>query len=219
MNRRTSSATVFAVVGVFLISFVVTNASDLPVVVEDSGAKQVDLLVAQLVSTRSAPYPTGYGEDPAPSGEYVLGGGSYITPQVETAMQKLAKEGPAIFPWLIKHMQDDRYSYSYWCNSWINASVGDAIIDLLSDGHSMYGGSLKSPTFHDYIYSKDREKWAEWAKNKTQLEIQMDFIDWCIAQEEKTSLTAEQRKRIVARYEDARLRVRKEYSEKGNSNK
>jgi len=44
---------------------------------------------------------------------------------------------------------------------------------------------VTAPNFYDYFRDKGPAKWAEWAKNKTRVEIQMNFIDWCIAREQR----------------------------------
>ena len=68
-------------------------------------------------------------------------------------------------------------------------------------------------TFKDYLTARGAEAWAEWAKSKSRLEIQMDFIDWCIMKENERGYVDEgQKKQILEHYEAARQRVRKEYS-------
>ena len=68
-------------------------------------------------------------------------------------------------------------------------------------------------SFEDYLRGRDIEKWALWASNKTKLEIQEDFIQWCVLEEEKRGFNDEkQRQQILKIYEDARARVIKEYS-------
>ncbi len=193
-------------------------AGELPVSVEDSGSKEVDALVVQLVSTRPAPYPSGYsGETP-----YL-----YMTPAVQAATQKLKDLGPAIFPALVKHLDDDRYSYSEVSAAWENCSVGRSVVGILSDGHYMHSGykSRQTPSgsaiylsFEDYLEARGPKKWAAWAKNKTRLQIQIDFIDWCVSKEEERGFRDEgQRKQILDRYDQARELVRKEYSERNGS--
>jgi hypothetical protein len=149
-------------------------------------------------------------------------------------MTKLTKMGPSIFPALIKHLRDDRYSYSDISAAWDNNTVGDAVTEILSDWHYMHSGykfrrtpagysgkySGRYLSFTDYLDDRGAESWAEWAKNKSRLEIQMDFIDWCIAKENERGYVDEaQKMQILGLYEAARQRVKKEYSEpKGATN-
>ena len=146
----------------------------------------------------------------------------YATPEVTNALKSLKEMGPAAFPALVKHLKDDRYSYSGEVAAWVNFSVGDAIVEILDDGHYMHNGykSRETPSgsngmllsFKDYLKARDAEAWAEWAKSKSRLEIQMDFIDWCIEKEnERGYIDEAQKKRILDNYEGARQRVKKAY--------
>jgi len=194
------------------------QAGDVQLTVEDSGLKEVDALVLRLISDRPAPFPSGYWGQaidmmPVP----------YVTLQVSDAMARLKQMGPPMFPALVKHLRDDRYSFSSISAAWDNLTVGDAVIEILSDGHYMYSGykGRQTPSgfavylsFDAYLKDKGAEKWAEWAKDKTRLQIQMDFIDWCVVKEKARGFTdADQEKSLLARYQQARERVRKEYSE------
>ena len=191
-----------------------SSGGDLTLAVEDSGSKAVDALVVKLVSKRPAPYPSGYSDE-AP---YL-----YMTPEVEAATKQLKRMGPPIFPALVKHLRDDRYSYSAISAAWENCSVGDSVVDILSDGHYMHSGykARKTPagfaaclSFKDYLQARGPEAWAEWAKTKTRLQVQLDFIEWCIKEEQERGFTDEgQRKGIPSMYESAKERVTKEHSE------
>ncbi len=195
-----------------------SSGSDLPVTVEDSGSKAVDALVVNLVSKRPAPYPSGYsGEAP-----YL-----YMTPEVEAATQKLKQMGPPIFPALVKHLGDDRYSYSAVSAAWGNSTVGDSVVDILSDGHYMHSGykARKTPvgsaaylSFKDYLRARGPQNWAEWAKTRSRLQVQLDFIEWCMKEEQERGFIDEnQRKDILHIYQSAKERVTREYSEPGGA--
>jgi hypothetical protein len=190
-----------------------------PITVEESGSTNVDALVRDLVSKRPAPYRSGYWPAPEP----VAFADRYSTPEVATAITKLRRMGPPIFPELIKHLGDDRYSYSGDSDAWLNFTVSDAVIEILDDGYSMHSGykSRQTPSgsgnlylsFDDYLTARGAEDWAKWAKSKTRLEIQMDFIDWCIKKEnERGYINKEQEKQILGIYEAARARVKEAYS-------
>jgi hypothetical protein len=190
-----------------------------PVSVEASGDEKVDALVRQLVSKRPAPYPSGYWDAP----EAVVFANRYSTPEVEAAIKSLKAMGPAVFPALVKHLGDDRYCYSDVWEAWLNHDVGDAVVEVLDDGHYLHSGYKFRETpshsgggylsFEDYLHDRGAESWAEWAKSKLRLEIQMDFIDWCIAKENQRGYVDEaQKKQVLETYEAARLKVKKEYS-------
>jgi hypothetical protein len=195
-------------------------AEGYPVSVEESGSAKVDALVRNLVSRRPAPYRSGYS-DPPPA---VAFADRYDTPEVEAALKSLKEMGPAAFPALVKHMGDDRYSYSGVVEAWLNFRVGDAVVEVLDDGHYMHSGYKyrKTPSgsdggylsFAGYLEARGAEAWAEWAKSRSRLDIQMDFIDWCIEKENGRGFVDEaQKKKILGNYESARQRVKKEYSE------
>ncbi len=205
--------------GIFLILFrsaisIQAFAADIALGGENSGSKDVEALVLQLVSTRPAPHPTTLEE------EMTI---PYMTPQVSNAIAKLKAMGTTIFPALVKHLVDDRYSFSTIVAAWDNCTVGDAVLEVLSDGHHMFSGykARKTPTgsavylsFRAYLRDREAEKGADWAKNRNRLEIQLDFIDWCVAKEEKRGFIDEaQRKHLIERYAEAREQVRNEYSE------
>jgi hypothetical protein len=193
-----------------------------PVSVGKSGSEQVDALVRQLVSKRPAPYRSG--DDPPIA---VVFADRYSTPEVESALKRLKKMGPAVFPALVKHLGDDRYSYSGVVAAWLNYHVGDAVVEVLSDGHYMHSGykvrespsgSFSYLSFDHYLKARGAEAWAEWASTKTPLNIQMDFIDWCIVKENERGYVDEaQKKKIAEIYEAARQQVMKEYSEQDDS--
>lgn len=186
--------------------------------VEASGSEDVDELVRQLVSQRPAPYPSGYSDSPTA----VVVANRYSTPEVEAALKRLKEMGPEIFPSLVKHLGDDRYSYSGVVAAWLNFRVGDAIVNILSDGYYMHSGYKfrNAPSgfnegyfsFGDYLHDRGAEAWAEWAKSKMRLDIQLDFIDWCIEKENERGYVDEaQRKQVLDNYEAAREGVKKDY--------
>lgn len=164
----------------------------------NSDENQVDLLVVQLVSTRPPPKLTSEGNWVPPVTPEL-----YQIPQVAFAKLKLLKLGLSIFPWLIKYRNDDRYSYSTSQSmngpptpAWYDQTVGGVVMDILSEslsditwpGYIMRDtptAPVTAPNFYDYFRDKGPAKWAEWAKNKTRVEIQMNFIDWCIAREQR----------------------------------
>jgi hypothetical protein len=183
---------------------------------ESSGSEEVDALVKKLVSERPPLYPDGYW--PAPF-EFYSG---YETPEVRHAKALLKQRGPSIFPQLIQHLHDDRYCYSGIVQAVANYTVGEVILDLVCDsedsgpvymeGRASLTGRCEFLTFSQYIKEKKDSQWAEWAKSKTRLQIQLDFIDWCVATEEKRGFVdAEQRAKLLLRYEEKRERMKRKY--------
>jgi hypothetical protein len=201
-------------------------AAGYPVSVEASGSEKVDELVRQLVSRRPPPYASGYSDPP----DAVVFAARYSTPEVEAAIKSLKEMGPPVFPALVKHLKDDRYSYSGVVAAWLNFCVGDAIVEVLDDGHYTHSGykSRETPSgsgggylsFDGYLKARGAAAWAEWAKTRSRVEIQMDFIDWCVEKENERGYVDEaQKRRILDNYEAARERVKKNYSEqKGPAN-
>ena len=197
-------------------------AADFHLSVEASGSKGVDALVLQLVSARPAPYPSGYWNTTAEEEMAV----PYMLPGVSNAIVRLKAMGTAAFPALVKHLWDDRYSHSDIVEAWHNFTVGDAVLEVLSDNHYMHSGykirkapsgSAKYLSFKDYVVARGPETWGEWAKTRTRLDVQMDFIDWCVAKEQERGFADEaQQKKVLGIYQEARESVRKEYSEQPN---
>jgi hypothetical protein len=179
-------------------------AGEPPVTVEPGGDAQVDELVSHLVSTKPAPFP---------SGSIRMTVNSYETPEVAQAMDSLIKLGHKAFPALVTHLRDDRYSYSYILSAWINFSVGDAVVAILSDGLDLPYDYKSRPTpsgekpglyFKDYLLERGPEKWADWAKDRKRAEIQTDFFHWGLAKEKQRGfVNDEQRKEIVNAYQAA----------------
>src|ERR1043166_6056875 len=85
--------------------------------------------VSELVELLVSPVPAKH-----PEGEFDLRGddsiGSLLHPQVEAAYNRLVKMGTAIYPQLVKHLRDDRYSYSRVETAWNNYSIGDAMVEI-----------------------------------------------------------------------------------------
>src|SRR5439155_26593155 len=133
--------------------------------------------------------PSGYSDPP----DAVTVSGIYCTPEVGADIKSLKEMGPTVFPALVKHLGDDRYSYSGVVAAWGNYNVGAAIVEVLCDGHYMHSGykSRDTPSgsgggylsFDGYLRARAPEAWADWARSRSRLDIQMDFIDWCIEKE------------------------------------
>ncbi len=195
------------------------------VAVNKSADPEVDELVKQLVSPVPAPYPTGYWgryQLMNPSNERMVVTG-YMHPEVREAQKKLRSKGTIIFPDLLEHIRDDRYCYSGVYAAWVNHSVGEAIKDLMCDGYIMHSGyksretpsgHMGYPWFNNYLKEKDIDKWVVWAANKSRLEIQLNFIDWCLEKEDAAGYVSDEQKNMIhARYKEAKKEMTEKYSQ------
>lgn len=213
----------------FLSPVVRSEEQVLPIVVADSGSKAVDELVAKLVSRRPAPWRTD-SEVPEGWGRGFAASGRYATAEVEAAIQKLQELGPSIFPHLLKHLDDDRYSYSdepfisgMRGSGWMNHTVGEAVDLVLTNDLSWVSGyklresadgKAHTPLFiEDYIKTRGGlEAWVAAVKDRSRVEVFTEFIDWCVAEEKKRGfLDKEDEERVLEVY----LEKRKEIEESG----
>lgn len=203
-------------------------ADDLPTMVVESGSKEVDALVAQLVSRRPHPFPPSGPIPEALRNEPQLRFlGQYITMEVAEAIEKLKRLGPSASPYLLSHLEDDRYSYSTtlpsWigedCRGWIMVTVGEVARDLITGGFEsgwLYkwregpkDGGFPPPQFADYLKTQGGlEKWVAANSKKAKAEVFSKFIDWCITTERGRGFrTKEDELQILARYEEWKLKV------------
>lgn len=205
------------------------SADDLPIMVVESGSREVDALVAQLVSRRPHPFP--------PSGPItdqfrkenrmspLLG--KYITKEVAEAIVKLERLGPAASPYLLSHLGDERYSYSTTLPSmvgddfsgWIVVTVGDVAREVITGGfescwlYKCRAGpnhvDFPSPQFHDYLEAQGGlNQWVAANSKKSKAEVFNQFIDWSIAIEKARGFpTRDDEKQLLKRYNMRKLKV------------
>ncbi|MEK7951423.1 hypothetical protein [Luteolibacter soli] len=221
---------IFSALLLLLSPVAIGGEKELPVSVADSGSKAVDELVAGLVSRRPAPAPTSTEEPKELGQEGGLGlvsmSGRYATAEVEASIRKLQELGPSAFPHLLKHLDDDRYSYSDQPfvsgingQGWMNHSVGEAIHEfvLTNDLAWVSGYKLRENAegkahhplrIEDYIKIRGgMEAWVEAVKDRSRASVFTEFIDWCIAEEKKRGFEdKEDEEFILGRY----LKKRKE---------
>jgi len=194
---------VLPIILLLLSSLLPAAELDFPVTVADSGSKAVDELVVGLVSRRPAPWRScSDGPDSGPG----LGGiisGRYATAEVESAIRKLQELGPSAFPYLLKHLDDERYSYSDQPlvsgvngGGWLNHTVGEAVYVVLTNDLSWVSGyKLRESadgkahmplTIEDYIKTRGGlEAWVEEVKKRSRVAVFTEFIDWCVTEEKK----------------------------------
>jgi len=206
---------------------------EIPLVVAESGSTVIDQMVLGLVSRRPAPLTMG-GSLPGGSEERMLNSsGRCATVEVEAAFQKLKVIAPRDYAFLLKHANDDRYSFSVIAphgsptmSGWMNHSVGGAIDRILSNDMEWVGGYKTReapggkggppPRFSDYIEAHDGlEKWVASVASLTRAQIDLLFLDWCVRLEmERGFIDDEQRKWVLERYE-AKKRAVQAASTKG----
>jgi hypothetical protein len=195
-------------------------------VVAESGSAAIDQLVLGLVSRRPAPLPMG-GFLPGGSEDRLLNAsGRCATAEVEAAFQKLKALAPRDYAFLLKHAYDDRYSFSVigphgspTMSGWMNHSVGGAIDRIFSNEMEWVGGYKTReapggkggppPRFADFIEARGgQEKWVASVAALTRVEIDVQFLDWCVRLEtERGFIDDEQRKWVLSRYEEKKREV------------
>src|SRR6516162_6790152 len=106
----------------------VVNSRELSV----PSSNQISILVQRLVSPVGPPgpeiteYPAKGKDDPTKLDQYLKAlSNGVMHPQVQEARQALIAMGPCVFPDLVKHLSDTRYSYSFCYSTWVNHSVAD----------------------------------------------------------------------------------------------
>lgn len=219
--------------GIFTLSVLLflwqpLSADDLPTMVVDSGSKEVDTLVAHLVSRRPHPFPaSGPIPEQFRNEDQSALSGRYITKEVAEALEKLERLGPGASPYLLTHLDDDRYSYSTTLPSavggdfsgWVMVTVGEVARDVITGGFEsgwLYksregpdGSGLLPPQFSDYLETQGGlEKWVAANSKNSRSEVFSKFIDWCIASERARGFrTKVDEQQLVARYEAWRLEL------------
>lgn len=208
------------------VSQALSAEGDVSLVVAESGSPAIDQLVLGLVSRRPAPLPMG-GFLPGGAEDRMLNAsGRCATAGVEAAFQKLKALAPRDYPFLLKHAHDDRYSFSVigphgspTMSGWMNRSVGGAIDQVLCNEMEWVGGYKTReapggnggppPRFSDFIEARGGlEKWVASVAALTRVQIDLQFLDWCVRLEtERGFIDDEQRKWVLERYEAKKREV------------
>jgi hypothetical protein len=162
--------------------------------------REIKKLVDQLVSPN--PKPITGDEDERVEPEYRLPRGfdKDKQKQVHAARYQLKQIGPAAFPFLIERWKDKRYcmtvshGLSGYCYNWTVGQVCEAIaFDQLQPystwpaGYDDPRGKPKSPDYPPHFLSSQKaaRKWWEKNKQKTLYQMQLEILDWVIAEEAK----------------------------------
>lgn len=208
------------------VSQALSAEGDVSPVVVKSGSPAMDQLVLGLVSRRPAPLPMG-GFLPGGAEDRMLNAaGRCATAEVEAAFQKLKAIRPRDYAFLLKHANDDRYSFSeIWphgsptMSGWMNHSVGQAIDRIFSNEMEWVGGYKTReapggkggppPRFSDFIEARGGlEKWVASVAALTRVQIDLQFLEWCVRLEmERGFIDDEQRKWVLERYEAEKREV------------
>jgi hypothetical protein len=119
----------------------------------------------------------------------------WMAPQVAKAREKLISMGTPIFPQLVKHLGDKRYSYSFCSAAWADYPVGYAVREIMADvvgeGFRPYGykarhnpnGANGQPSFGQMIREIGAEKYANHAKGITTRQAQKEYVQWYLEKE------------------------------------
>jgi len=119
----------------------------------------------------------------------------WMDPQVANARKKLITMGTPIFPELVRHLNDQRYSYSFCYAAWVDHSVGYAVqqimADVVGEGFSPCGYKLREnpsgwnspPSFGEMMRETGAEKYAERAKGMTTKQAQKEYVKWYMEKE------------------------------------
>jgi hypothetical protein len=208
------------------VSPALSAEGDVSLVVAKSGSPAIDQLVLGLVSRRPAPLPMG-GFLPGGAEDRMLNAsGRCATVEVEAAFQKLKAFAPRDYANLLKHAYDDRYSFSVIAphasptmSGWMNHSVGQAIDRIFSNEMEWVGGYKTReapggnggppPQFSDFIDARGGdEKWVASVAALTRVQIDLQFLDWCVRLEtDRGFIDDEQRKWVLERYEAKKREV------------
>jgi hypothetical protein len=119
----------------------------------------------------------------------------WMDPQVAKAREKLISMGTRIFPELVKHFDDKRYSYSFCYAAWVDHPVGYAVQQIMEEvvegGFRPYGyksrhnsnGSNGQPSFGQMMREIGAEKYAEHAKGVTTKQAEKEYVQWYMEKE------------------------------------
>jgi hypothetical protein len=183
--------------------------------VEQVDPGQVSHLVEQLVSPIGPPGPeiTDYngGKEDMKKLEASLKAlfEGYEHPQVARARAKLVSMGTPIFPELVKHLHDKRYSYSFCYAQWVNHSVGDTVSHIMAEvvrgRFSPYGykwrenarSSNGQPNFGQMLRELGAESYAEHVKGMTRNEVEKEYVQWYLQKEKSYGFVDEKQEHDV----------------------
>jgi hypothetical protein len=158
-------------------------------------AEEIKALVDQLVSPNPTPDEKKLNADPKGDPVFPRGYDFQKQKPVNRACGKLGELGPRAFPFLIEHWEDNRYCLTYEGAEWSNMFVGGVCRDLIRAQLQPYvhhaekrheKGHLPPSYVWTFLASqKAARQWWEGHKAQTLLQMQLEVLDWAIAEEAK----------------------------------
>jgi hypothetical protein len=118
-----------------------------------------------------------------------------MAPQVAQARAKLVSLGTPIFPELVKHLNDKRYSFSFCSAAWVDFPVGYAVQGIMAqvveEGFRPYSykfresskGSNLQPDFGEMMREIGAEKYADHVKDTTTRQVRREYVQWYLEKE------------------------------------
>jgi hypothetical protein len=196
MNRRN------ALLFVALMSlFTVTGFAD----EKPSSEREINALIAQLVSPNRAP-----DDKNGPDATYPVGYDRDAQKRVRRAWSQLHRLGHRAFPYLFDHFDDKRYSFTADDGpADMNWSVGLACSDILVCHLQPYGirGQPSYAKHYNLRTSAGAKLWWETRKDKSLRELQIETLEWVIAEEARTPLRYSDQERLYLHDLLAKLRA------------
>ncbi len=152
--------------------------------------KEIKTLIDQLVSPNPEPITRGLPIIDLPAGY-----DRRKQAKVLAARSRLLELGPPAFPFLIERLKDERYCLTTEngiSGVYRNRSVGDicrkiVFVQLQPFGSWQGRGKPPLPSYpHHFLESREAAKaWWEKNKHKTLYQMQLEALDWVIAEEAK----------------------------------
>ena len=152
---------------------------------------ELESLIDQLASQNPAPKLGGPMSEPALDKLYDV----KKQQLVEDAYLKLGQIGYEAFPYLINHLEDDRYSHTESGAIYFNVTVGDASRQLIVRAVnvvSIYCGPGKAD-FVDYFkleWDGDIQRWWREKKHLSLREMQIEALNFQIQKSESLHLSS-----------------------------
>jgi hypothetical protein len=159
---------------------------------------EIKALIDRLVSPNPAPDTAKLkASENKPDGGWPRGYDHKKQDEVDGIRRKLMQVGPLAFPFLIERWKDERYCRTIEVAEYVNQSVGEVCRDIVSDQLQPYGVSQAGyadprgkPLRPDYMgmflgSQESALKWWEKTKDKSLSQMQLEALDWVIAEEAK----------------------------------
>jgi hypothetical protein len=175
------------------------------VLTRDRGPSDDQIRKAIIALRSPVSPPLAQGEWPIKS---TLNNG-YMHPTVRDALDVIDQATPDQFSLFIPYFNDQSYSYSLIYAAWNNISVGEALINSITNrcgaGTVKNGyksretpkGYVNQPSFIEMIYEVGQQKWAAQQSGKSIADIRAEYAVWYRAQEEALGFISEKQRREI----------------------